>query len=405
MLSLAGPESGASPEPHIARLDGAVSKYEYLFLSRSGVALVSRRKERFRLSRPSRALRPPPCPGARALALGNAMDKYTPTRRLGEGTYGVVVHARSIDGTEVAIKCMRLNLPSWEHAQNLREVQVLCRLPPHPDVVRLLEVVREGATLYMVFEYMRGGSLLEHQRAAGRLSERDVRNVFFQVMQGLAHLHGHGVMHRDVKPENILVAGPCVGPGGQGSSGPDLDGAHSGDRSGGAWSLREANIKLGDFGLAKPAASKPHTQYCTTRWYRSPECIVRSPSYGPPADIWAAACCLAEALGGAPLFPGSSEADQLDRICELLGVPEFGQKKSFDATYKGLPSLLSERKLRETSYSFERCRAVLRALLGCSECAADLLTRCLTWDPAERLTAEQCLAHPFFSSRAMEQRL
>jgi len=324
------------------------------------------------------------------------MDKYTPTRRLGEGTYGTVVHACAIDGTEVAIKCMRLNLPSWEHVQNLREVQVLSGLPSHPDIVRLLEVVREDSTLYMVFEYMRGGSLLGCLRTVGRLSERDARNVFFQAIQGLAHLHGHGIMHRDIKPENILVAGPCDGPAGdQGSGSGSCEGLES---------LRNVKVKLGDFGLAKPVSSKPHTQYCTTRWYRSPECIVRSPDYGPPSDIWAMACCLAEALGGAPLFPGSSEADQLDRICELLGVPEFGQRRSFDVVYKGLPSILSAQKLQATLYSFERARAVLRALLGCSECAADLLARCLVWDPAERLTAEQCLAHPFFSSRAMEQR-
>ncbi len=100
-----------------------------------------------------------------------------------------------------------------------------------------------------------------------------------------------GFFHRDLKPENLLC------------NGSDL-------------------VKIADFGLAREIRSRPpYTDYVSTRWYRAPEILLRSTSYSSPIDIWAVGCIAAECYTLRPLFPGSSEIDQLFKICGVLGTP------------------------------------------------------------------------------------
>ena len=100
-----------------------------------------------------------------------------------------------------------------------------------------------------------------------------------------------GYFHRDLKPENLLCSGPeCV--------------------------------KIADFGLARETRSRPpYTDYVSTRWYRAPEVLLRSTNYNSPIDIWAMGCIMAELYTLRPLFPGSSEIDEIFKICAVLGTP------------------------------------------------------------------------------------
>lgn len=117
-------------------------------------------------------------------------------------------------------------------------------------------------------------------------------NLFAKIFQGLAFMHRHGFFHRDMKPENLLCCGPEL-------------------------------VKIADFGLARETRSRPpYTDYVSTRWYRAPEVLLHSINYSTPIDLWAVGCIMAELYTFRPLFPGTSEIDQIFKICSVLGTPD-----------------------------------------------------------------------------------
>lgn len=141
-----------------------------------------------------------------------------------------------------------------------------------------------------------------------------VSSIFSQVCRGLAHIHDSGYFHRDMKPENLLVTttgltdytsvNPLAPPGAP----PEKDVV--------------TIIKLADFGLARHIKSKPpYTEYVSTRWYRAPEVLLKSTDYSAPVDLWALGTIMAEVVNLKPLFPGTNELDQVQRICQVLGDP------------------------------------------------------------------------------------
>lgn len=279
------------------------------------------------------------------------MNRYVVVQQLGDGTYGSVVLAQRRDsGEKVAIKRMKRKYYSWDEAMNLREVKSLKKLN-HANIVKLREVIRENDTLYFVFEYMRG-NLYQLMRDAERpFPEPVLRNILYQVLQGLAHMHRHGFFHRDLKPENLLCAGPEL-------------------------------VKIADLGLAREVRSRPpYTDYVSTRWYRAPEVLLRDTHYGPPIDLWALGCIAAELYTCRPLFPGNSEIDQLYKICSVLGSPERGEWPEGFALAEAL------------RFRFPASAGVplARALPGASPAALALLAALLRYPPAERPTAPQAL--------------
>lgn len=119
-----------------------------------------------------------------------------------------------------------------------------------------------------------------------------IRNMMYQVLQGLAFMHRHGFFHRDMKPENLLCCGTEL-------------------------------VKIADFGLAREIRSRPpFTDYVSTRWYRAPEVLLHSTNYNSQIDLWAVGCITAELYTFTPLFPGNSEIDQIFKICSILGTPD-----------------------------------------------------------------------------------
>ena len=153
------------------------------------------------------------------------------------------------------------------------------------------QVIRENDILYFVFEFMQE-NLYELMKDRDRyFPESVIRNIIYQVLQGLSFMHKNGFFHRDMKPENIMCNGTEL-------------------------------VKIADFGLAREIRSKPpYTDYVSTRWYRAPEILLRSTSYNSPIDIWALGCIMAELYMLRPLFPGTSEMDQLFKIISILGTP------------------------------------------------------------------------------------
>lgn len=186
--------------------------------------------------------------------------------------------------------------------------------------------------------------------------EITVKSILFQVMSGLAFMHRHGFFHRDLKPENILCSGPDV-------------------------------IKIADFGLAREIRSRPpYTDYVSTRWYRAPEVLLHSTRYSSAIDLWAVGCIMAELYTFRPLFPGSSEVDQLFKICSVLGTPD---KNDWPEGYR-LSSVIQ--------FQFPECPKVpLETLITrATPEGHQMMIDMLLWDPDRRPSAQQSLKYPFF---------
>ncbi|XP_030411453.1 serine/threonine-protein kinase ICK isoform X1 [Gopherus evgoodei] len=284
------------------------------------------------------------------------MNRYTTIKQLGDGTYGSVLLGRSIDSGElIAIKKMKRKFYSWEECMNLREVKSLKKLN-HANIVKLKEVIRENDHLYFVFEYMKE-NLYQLMKERNKLfPESTIRNIMYQILQGLAFIHKHGFFHRDLKPENLLCMGPEL-------------------------------VKIADFGLAREIRSRPpYTDYVSTRWYRAPEVLLRSTSYSSPIDIWAVGCIMAEVYTLRPLFPGASEIDTIFKICQVLGTPK---KNDWPEGYQLAGTM---------NFRWPQCVPNnLKTLIpNAGSEAVQLMRDMLQWDPKKRPTASQALRYPYF---------
>uniref|UniRef100_A0A3Q1F3R7 non-specific serine/threonine protein kinase n=1 Tax=Acanthochromis polyacanthus TaxID=80966 RepID=A0A3Q1F3R7_9TELE len=284
------------------------------------------------------------------------MNRYTTLKQLGDGTYGSVLMGRSNESGElVAIKRMKRKFYSWEECMNLREVKSLKKLN-HANVVKLKEVIRENDHLYFVFEYMKENLYQLMKDRKKLFPESVIRNISFQILQGLSFIHKHGFFHRDMKPENLLCMGPEL-------------------------------VKIADFGLAREIRSKPpYTDYVSTRWYRAPEVLLRSSTYSSPIDLWAVGCIMAELYTLRPLFPGNSEVDEIFKICQVLGTVK---KIDWPEGYQ-LASAMN--------FRFPQCVPThLKTLIpNASNEAIALMRDMLQWDPKKRPTAVQALRYPYF---------
>lgn len=283
------------------------------------------------------------------------MNRYKITKQLGDGTYGSVLKAvNRSTGEVVAIKKMKKKFYTWEECMQLREVKSLKKLN-HPQVVKLKEVIRENDELFFVFEYMEKNLYELMKGREKHFPESKIRNIMYQIFQGLAFMHKHGFFHRDIKPENMLCKGDIV--------------------------------KIADFGLAREIRSRPpFTDYVSTRWYRAPEVLLRSPHYNSPIDNMACGCIMAELFTLRPLFPGSSEADQIYKMCSVLGSP----------TTKSWPEGLKLAAKMNFRFPAFTPTPLSTLIPHASPEAIQLMQDLLKYDPNKRPTASQALQYPFF---------
>lgn len=283
------------------------------------------------------------------------MDRYKILKTIGDGTYGSVSKAvHKTTGEVVAIKQMKKKVRSWNECISMREVRVLLNIS-HPNIVRMLEVIKEDNYLALIFEFL-DEDVYHHIKDRNKLlSETQVRNIIFQTLQGLAHMHSRGFFHRDLKPENLL--------------------------------LKSGTVKIADFGLVRDVKVKmPCTEYVSTRWYRAPEVLLRSQSYGPSIDLFAVGAIMAELYTFKPLFPGSSEADQLLKVCKVMGTPKNWPQGQALATQIGF------------RFPNEVGLPLQNLVPNASEAGIDLMKALLQYNPESRPTALEALRHPYFSA-------
>uniref|UniRef100_A0A3Q4MYD7 Cyclin-dependent kinase-like 1-like n=1 Tax=Neolamprologus brichardi TaxID=32507 RepID=A0A3Q4MYD7_NEOBR len=238
------------------------------------------------------------------------MEKYEKLSKIGEGSYGVVFKCRHRDtGQIVAIK-------KFVESEDdpvikkiaLREIRMLKQLK-HVNLVNLLEVFRRKRRLHLVFEFCEQTVLNELDKHPRGVPEAQLKSIVWQTLQAVSFCHKHNCIHRDVKPENILLTKTGV-------------------------------IKLCDFGFARilTGPEDDYTDYVATRWYRAPELLVGDTQYGPPVDVWALGCVFAELLNGNPLWPGKSDVDQLYLIRKTLGdlIPHHQQVFRSNVFFSGV---------------------------------------------------------------------
>jgi serine/threonine protein kinase len=227
-----------------------------------------------------------------------------------------------------------------------------------PILPSLLEVIHSENKLYLAFEYL-DKDLKKHidSEPDRRLRLPLVKSYMYQMLKGLEFCHTHRVLHRDLKPQNLLI-----------------------EKSG--------RIKLADFGLARAFGIpiRAYTHEVVTLWYRAPEILLGARQYACPVDVWSVGCIFAEMITGRPLFAGDSEIDELFRIFRVLGTPN-------ESNWPGV-SLLPDYK--ETFPRWTGTDLAAHAP-GLDADGLDLLRKTLIYEPARRISAKQALQHPYFA--------
>ncbi|KAK9058717.1 hypothetical protein SSX86_023559 [Deinandra increscens subsp. villosa] len=289
------------------------------------------------------------------------MEKYEILEELGGGSYGVVWKAINKHTHEtVAIKKLltKYESPSAKMMIN-REVKSL-EFNKHENIVTLKEIINRNNTIFLVFECMEGSL---HDRMTARtkpFSETEIRDMCFQIFQGLAFMHRNGYIHRDLKPMNVLVSNNVV--------------------------------KISDLGSSREILLKdprPYTHRVTTRWYRAPEVFLHSKVYDSAVDMWAMGAIMAELFTFQPLFKGSSDLRVMHKICSVLGSPTQSSWPKGHELYE---------LARSMNYRFPDLPGVpfSEVLPFASGEAVNLIGSLLSWFPYARPTAMEALQHPFF---------
>ncbi|KAJ3293550.1 Mitogen-activated protein kinase [Borealophlyctis nickersoniae] len=292
--------------------------------------------------------------------------KYKLLRELGQGAYGVVCAAQNLEtGQEVAIKKVQKVFEKSILAKRaLREIKLLKHFNGHENITGLLDMdivdPNNYNEIYLVQELMEA-DLHQIIRSEQPLTDAHFQYFIYQICRGLKYIHSANVLHRDLKPGNLLVNADC-------------------------------ELKICDFGLARGLSDTNAgfmTEYVATRWYRAPEIMLSFKSYTKAIDMWSVGCIFAELLGGKPLFKGRDYVDQLNQILSILGTPD-------DATLRRIGSERAQLYIR----SLPRMKKIPWAQLypKASPAALDLLERLLTFDPAARIGVEDALAHPYLEA-------
>ncbi|EEA04861.1 cell division protein kinase 2, putative [Cryptosporidium muris RN66] len=287
------------------------------------------------------------------------MEKYQKLEKVGEGTYGVVYKAQDTQGRIVALKRIRLEaedegIPSTA----IREISLLKELH-HPNIVRLCDVMHSERRLTLVFEFMEKDLKKILDANSHGLEPKLVQSYLYQLLRGAAHCHQHRILHRDLKPQNLLI---------------NNDGA----------------LKLADFGLARAFGIpvRSYTHEVVTLWYRAPDVLMGSKKYSTSVDIWSIGCIFAEMSNGKPLFPGTSDEDQLLKIFSVLGTPN----PTIWPQVQELP-LWKQRTFQ--TFEAKQWSSVVPNL---DSAGIDLLSKMLMFDPNKRITAQDAMQHTYFNT-------
>ncbi|XP_069683771.1 cyclin-dependent kinase 1 [Periplaneta americana] len=286
------------------------------------------------------------------------MDAFLKIEKIGEGTYGVVYKGKNKKtGQIVAMKKIRLeNEDEGIPSTAIREISLLKELQ-HPNIVALEDVLMEESRLYLIFEFL-SMDLKKYLDSLGssKMDPKLVKSYLYQITQAILFCHQRRVLHRDLKPQNLLI---------------DKNGV----------------IKVGDFGLGRAFGIpvRVYTHEVVTLWYRAPEVLLGSSRYSCPVDMWSIGCIFAEMATKKPLFQGDSEIDQLFRIFRVLRTPT-------EEIWPGV-SQLPDYKATFPNWTQNNLTSYVKNI---DDDGLDLLQKMLVYDPFSRISAKATLQHSFF---------
>uniref|UniRef100_A0A3P8W9E1 cyclin-dependent kinase n=1 Tax=Cynoglossus semilaevis TaxID=244447 RepID=A0A3P8W9E1_CYNSE len=287
------------------------------------------------------------------------LETYIKLDKLGEGTYATVFKGRSkLTDNLVALKEIRLEHEEGAPCTAIREVSLLKDLK-HANIVTLHDIIHTDKSLTLVFEYL-DKDLKQYMDDCGNiLSMLNVKIFLYQILRGLAYCHRRKVLHRDLKPQNLLIN----------------------DRG---------ELKLADFGLAraKSVPTKTYSNEVVTLWYRPPDVLLGSSEYSTQIDMWGVGCIFYEMAAGRPLFPGSTVEDELQLIFRLLGTP----------TEDSWPGISSVDEFKTYKFSKYKTQPLINHAPRLDTDGIDLLMSFLKYESKKRISADEAMRQPYFRS-------
>jgi len=288
-------------------------------------------------------------------------NKYTALKILGKGTFGIVYEVKNEETNEL----LAIKKVYQDNKYKNRELQIIKELN-HPNIIKLKSYFftkgenEDETYLSCIMEYFPetlSNIIRTYAKQYKQMEDIYVKLYSFQMIKSLAYLHGKGICHRDIKPQNILI------------------------------DLETHKLKLCDFGSAKKLVKgQLSIAYICSRYYRAPELAFGSREYTNQIDIWSIGCVIGELVLGRPLFPGSNASDQLVQIIKILGTPS--KEDVFDMN----PKFKEHKFPNIKSYSWEK---VFKTKIVHKD-FIDLIDKMLVYSPVKRISAMKALCHPFF---------
>ncbi|CCH62625.1 hypothetical protein TBLA_0H03440 [Henningerozyma blattae CBS 6284] len=293
--------------------------------------------------------------------MSGELANYKRLEKVGEGTYGVVYKALDLRNGQRIVALKKIRLESEDEgvpSTAIREISLLKELKDD-NIVKLYDIVHADAhKLYLVFEFL-DLDLKRYMESIPKdqsLGDKIIKKFMMQLCKGIAYCHSHRILHRDLKPQNLLIN-------------------------------RDGNLKLGDFGLARAfgVPLRAYTHEIVTLWYRSPEVLLGGKQYSTGVDIWSIGCIFAEMCNRKPIFSGDSEIDQIFKIFRILGTPN--ESIWPDIVY--LPDF-------KPSFPKWHRKDLAQIVPSLDSHGIDLLDKLLAYDPINRISARRAVIHPYF---------
>lgn len=287
------------------------------------------------------------------------IDRFEVIKPIGSGKYSIVFMGRHDGTNECAIKALR-NVP---FIKIQREICIHQQVASIPNVVPLIGVVKDPltSTISIITKYQK----TDNPRILyAKLSLQEIRILMYKLLLSLHLTASKGIMHRDVKPGNILVS-------------PD-----------------KTNLELIDWGLADMYfPEKPYTTHVSTMRYKAPELLLNYQYYDYGVDVWGAGCVMAEMLVKFPFFEGRNLDEMIIQVAQICGTDLLiDYRNKYGLTFS--QTVLSQIKPHQPS-SWDRMMNSIKAPKR-NDDAVNLLKQLLTIDHMTRISAEEALQHPFF---------